>query len=250
MLNGKSNFIAALKGKGYEHKGEYNANVSYQHTNQIIDCFNYEGTTYYTIKTAPAGTLPTDTTCFGIMAMKGDGTVILRQGNKLTTFNLDPILEAIETNSTNIETNSTNIAYLDLNKVNKSDIDKTLSTTSENAVQNKVITAELNADLLWQNGNLNSQFALQTITNVLDMSKYKYIVVEAKINTTTIASILEKVPYVIGGTASVSRIDDNYVGRVFKIVSATSMYFDDGYLRGSKNNDYLIPYRVWGTNIL
>lgn len=129
-------------------------------------------------------------------------------------------------------------------------IDSILSTTSENPIQNKVIAEELKTDVLWQNGSPNSSFALQTITNILDMSKYKYIVVEAKFNDTTVASILEKVPYIINGTASISRIDDNYVGRAFRIVSATSMYFDDAYRSGTKINSHIIPYRIYGTNIL
>lgn len=187
-----------------------------------------------------------DTSLSGRVSTNAENITKL-QNNKLDKTSVD---NELSTTSENPVQNK--VITVELNKkVNKSDIDEALSETSENAVQNKVITAELNAVLLWENGNPNSNFATQTITNILDMSAYKYIVVEAKMSSSvTVGSILEKMPYVLNGTASVSRIDDNFVGRVFKIVSATSMYFDDAYRSGTKDNSLMIPYRIYGTNIL
>ena len=66
-LNG-NNILAFMKGKSFEHRGEYNSNTIYKHTGAVIDCFYYAGNAYYTKKTAPAGTLPIDTAYFGVMA--------------------------------------------------------------------------------------------------------------------------------------------------------------------------------------
>lgn len=72
ILNGADIYFALLKGQGFEHKGDYDAAAVYENTKQRIDCVMYNGTTYYVKKTAPAGTLPTNTAYFGILAKRGN----------------------------------------------------------------------------------------------------------------------------------------------------------------------------------
>lgn len=115
-------------------------------------------------------------------------------------------------------------------------------------IEDGVISAD--AVLLWENGNPNESFALTTLRNVEDMSKYKYIVVEGKFITTAVSSLTTKIVYTVGSSGSLMRIDDNYVGRVFRIESPTSMYFDDCYRSGTMDNSRCIPYRIYGTDIL
>lgn len=68
-----SDYLLVLKGQGFEHKGAFDATAVYEKTPQRIDCVVYDGTTYYVKKTAPAGTLPTDTEYFGVLAARGQG---------------------------------------------------------------------------------------------------------------------------------------------------------------------------------
>lgn len=116
------------------------------------------------------------------------------------------------------------------------------------SIENGVISAD--AVLLWENGKPNESFALTTLKNVEDMSKYKYIVVVGKLVTTAVASLTTKIVYTVGSNASLMRIDDSYIGRMFRIESPTSMFIDDGYLNGHMDNTRCIPYRIYGTDIL
>ncbi len=81
ILNGKKQYLALVKGSGFNFKGEYNENDIYLVTSSAIDCFTFEGATYYTKKDAPAGTSPTDENYFGIMAKAGRGikTIMLQK---------------------------------------------------------------------------------------------------------------------------------------------------------------------------
>lgn len=72
LLNGISEFgqwgfgTVGPQGKSFTPCGEWNKEISYRNTLERIDVFYYEGSTYYTKKTAPNGTLPTDDEYFGI----------------------------------------------------------------------------------------------------------------------------------------------------------------------------------------
>lgn len=67
-LNGKDIYLSFLKGKSFEHKGEYDATAIYQHTSQIVDCVLYNGASYYCKQTTTAGIDPTNNEYWGVMA--------------------------------------------------------------------------------------------------------------------------------------------------------------------------------------
>jgi hypothetical protein len=58
-------------GTAYRHRGDYAAGTAYVNDASFIDCVAYEGSTYYA-KTNTAGNPPTDETCWGLLARKGD----------------------------------------------------------------------------------------------------------------------------------------------------------------------------------
>lgn len=70
-LNGKNYYLAFLKGKSFEPKGDFDATAIYQSTSQIVDCVFYNGTSYYCKKTTTAGILPTNTEYWGVLASEG-----------------------------------------------------------------------------------------------------------------------------------------------------------------------------------
>ena len=84
-INGK-NTLAFFKGKGFHHRDEYDPTKIYENTSQRIDCFYYKGSSYYTKKTAPVGTLPSNTTYFGILTT-GSPLVVENIINDINTIN-------------------------------------------------------------------------------------------------------------------------------------------------------------------
>lgn len=72
ILNDNKILTMLMKGKGFEHKGEYDTTAIYENTHQRIDCVSYGGSTYYCKMTTTAGILPTNTNYFGILANSGE----------------------------------------------------------------------------------------------------------------------------------------------------------------------------------
>lgn len=76
ILNGHKVYLSYFKGKGFEHKGEYNESAIYQNTSNTIDCVFYNGTSYYCKQTTTAGINPSNTEYWGVLASEG------KQGEK------------------------------------------------------------------------------------------------------------------------------------------------------------------------
>ena len=108
-------------------------------------------------------------------------------------------------------------------------------------------------EVLWTNPNPSVNFAAQTIT--VDLSKYKYCVIDGKINSGTnvdfnspsidSGSIISPIQ---SGTTFSRWLVTGTTGRVVSIVSTTGVTFGTGnYMRtGDTSSDYFIPLHIYG----
>lgn len=147
-LNGKDTFLLFLKGKSFEHKGDFDATAIYQNTNQIIDCVLYNGTSYYCKKTTTAGIMPTNTEYWGVLA----------------SSSIDAnIIDFIENEKQKSEGEDGAILHEgDINAGNGIEI------------ANGVISVS-NIKELWANPNPTSNFSSQTVT--LNSSDYDFLII-------------------------------------------------------------------------
>ena len=124
-----------------------------------------------------------------------------------------------------------------------------MATTTD--LTNKVASAEAlkeiaKLDLLWTNASPTSAFDRQTIS--LDVSKYKYFLISVKNN---INSNEERYMNVVLKNVHNRIIGIDTLGIVVRIdthVTESGISFSNGYPVNSEvvNNDYAIPYQIYG----
>ena len=103
--------------------------------------------------------------------------------------------------------------------------------------------------LLWTNSNAWATFNSQTLS--LDLSKYKFIIVQFR-------RIANQDQYVdslcaVDGTETLcfsvpSDANNQYISCRMINVSASAISFRDSYTNGATNNDRMIPHRIYGIN--
>lgn len=98
-----------IQGKSFNPCGEWNSETSYQNTNSVIDVFTYQGKLYYTKSTAPQGTVPTNTTYFGVLleSLLFNGTGTSTNG-AMTQKATTEALEALETSYNKLKAKTLN----------------------------------------------------------------------------------------------------------------------------------------------
>lgn len=170
---------------------------------------------------------------------------------KTDAVNVD---ESLSDTSENAVQNKVVTAELN-KKVNKSDIDSELSETSENAVQNKVITEELNKklsnDRVVLYTNENTTFSAQKIS--FDATPYKYFQLLFKVvggESKIFSKFFPKDYSLQSGVIYMNW--DTIFKREFTL-SATGITFTEGYQiteYGSSgpvtNNKVMIPFYIYG----
>ena len=112
---------------------------------------------------------------------------------------------------------------------------------------------DLKPTLLWENANPNSNFATQTVTDIKDMSRYKYIIFAYKWMDIGIGIKYDKFNFAVNGYVDLFFMGGTEtVCRNFQFKSSTSGVFGDSYHNGSKDSTgtYIIPIAIYGTNIL
>lgn len=135
-------------------------------------------------------------------------------------------------------------------------VDSELSLTSENPVQNKVVTNSINGlrgTVLWTNPSPKQTFASQTIT--LSSSDYDYLEIyfyASKSNTRTKTVGYEKGEYgfLMDYCASGSSVGPRTFVRNANVTNNTSVFFENGY-EGYNSGEYLqndgvIPIKIIG----
>ena len=106
--------------------------------------------------------------------------------------------------------------------------------------------------LLWENSSPNSEFAGTTLSNLPDMSKYKYIVVGYKFERSSNSGTQYiKFKYEIAKKyiGMVDENSNNYF-RNFDIVSSTSITISNGTYNNATANGVIVPTAIYGTNVL
>ena len=103
------------------------------------------------------------------------------------------------------------------------------------------------AELLWTNPSLQSEFTAKTIS--LDLSEYEAIIVEFVMDITNYLYTCCKVyaertdfDYYGGGYSDTGTSSHS---RNFK-VSDMGVTFRDAHRSGAKNNNYVLPYKIYG----
>ena len=114
---------------------------------------------------------------------------------------------------------------------------------------------DINGTLLWENGNPTADFAEQTLRNLPDLSKYKYIVIKTRLGTSGTNNYVSKYELLdFSGedtTLTVATaINGTIYSRVFKLLSSTSLKFMDGKAGSTTSNSVVIPVAIYGTNVL
>lgn len=135
-------------------------------------------------------------------------------------------------------------------------VDSELSETSENPVQNKVITAKLKPVLLWENANPLSSFSESYIQLNDTLLNYDFFEIGYKLsNGTNLGEKFYKYSFVesYNGTPQdmYYTIPDNVpnmlVRRVFGvIIGGSSIQFQNAEYGSSIDNTKIIPMHVYG----
>lgn len=141
---------------------------------------------------------------------------------------------------------------------NAKDIEYTNTNSTATNVQDALIeiTDDLlvnEADLLWSNSDITASFPAQTMT--LDLTEYKYVIVET-CHSYTSCVLPVKTIIKVGerGTAIGPYLENNYQTTLrFVDVSTTGLTFSTGkYYEGGnhENSAWAIPYHIWGVKHL
>lgn len=117
---------------------------------------------------------------------------------------------------------------------------------------------DIDAVLLWKNANPNSSMGEITLTDLPDMSKFKYIIITYKYFIgDTLALQYKKIKYGINKNAFIlgGNIEVEVASRKVYFASATSIIFYVSYQlansssSASTSNNFIIPNEIYGANI-
>ena len=103
------------------------------------------------------------------------------------------------------------------------------------------ISAGLRVDLLWTNEDITLEFPSQTIN--LDMSSYSLVLVEFKLDANQDTDYCSSISNIFGlmiKALSSHEYRRNYAAR------STSMYFGNGANANGRDNNVMVPYRIYG----